>query len=53
MDCQKCLGQMIEERFQDLLDDTGQIHFYGFRCINCGDIIDPVIIKNREEHANR
>jgi hypothetical protein len=39
---------MVTERFQDLQDDTGQIHFHGLRCLVCGEILDPVIVKNRQ-----
>jgi hypothetical protein len=38
---------MIGERFQDLEDDTGTIDFQGWRCLFCGEISDPVILKNR------
>jgi hypothetical protein len=40
---------MVEERFQDLQDDTGQIHFHGWRCLVCGEILDPVIATNRRQ----
>ncbi len=32
----------------DLLDDTGQIDFTALRCASCGEVIDPVILKNRQ-----
>ena len=47
MRCPRCKGMMVAERFQDLQDDTGQIHFNGFRCLACGEILDPVIVNNR------
>jgi hypothetical protein len=34
---------MVYERFQDLLD-----LFYAWRCLNCGEIVDPVVAQNRE-----
>lgn len=40
---------MVSERFQDLHDDTGKMHFYGWRCLSCGEIIDPLILNNRSE----
>ena len=49
MRCPRCKGIMVKERFQDLLDDTGQIHFYGWRCLVCGEILDPVIVTNRQQ----
>jgi hypothetical protein len=38
---------MVEERFQDL-QETGEINFFGYRCLSCGEILDPII----EEHRN-
>jgi len=34
---------MVYERFQDMLD-----LFYAWRCLNCGEIVDPVVARNRE-----
>jgi len=34
---------MVFERFQDMLE-----LFYAWRCLNCGEIVDPVVAKNRE-----
>ena len=47
MQCPRCGGLMVIDRFQDLLDDTGEIRFYGIRCILCGETLDPVILMNR------
>jgi hypothetical protein len=38
---------MVKERFTDLLDDTGKMRFLGWRCVVCGEIMDPVILFNR------
>jgi hypothetical protein len=38
---------MVVDRFTDLLDETGQITFRGWRCVCCGEIVDPVIVTNR------
>ena len=38
---------MITEYYLDLEDDTGQIGITGFRCTSCGNVIDPVILRNR------
>ena len=47
MECQRCMGFMMEEVFEDALDDTGAVNFPGWRCITCGEILDPTILKNR------
>jgi phage major head subunit gpT-like protein len=35
------------ERFSDFNDQTGQFHFPGWRCLACGEVLDPVILANR------
>lgn len=47
MHCERCRGLMVVDRFTDLLDETGQITFRGWRCVCCGEIVDPVIVTNR------
>ncbi len=47
MDCPRCHGVMALERFSDLYDETGQLCFMAWRCLTCGEVIDPVIVKNR------
>jgi hypothetical protein len=39
---------MVQEWCIDLLDDTGGIDFQARRCVQCGEIVDPVISHNRE-----
>ncbi|HXC61599.1 MAG TPA: hypothetical protein VNV63_02895 [Nitrospiria bacterium] len=48
MECPRCQGSMVYEVFEDLRDDTGQLNFQGWRCIICGEILDPTILSNRE-----
>ena len=49
MNCPRCNSVMVEERFQDLYDDTGKIHFFGYRCLSCGEILDPIILTHRKQ----
>jgi DNA-directed RNA polymerase subunit M/transcription elongation factor TFIIS len=46
MDCPKCQGLMISERMTDY-----SIVFYAWRCVNCGTIVDTMILKNKEQTA--
>ena len=46
MECIKCQGLMVYDRFIDLMG--GSAWFYGWRCTSCGSIIDKVIIENRK-----
>ncbi len=45
--CPRCGGFMTPERFSDIIDETGQLHFAGWRCLACGEVLDPVILANR------
>ncbi|MEO5658151.1 MAG: hypothetical protein ABIO65_00030 [Nitrospiria bacterium] len=47
MECRRCHGLMVSDRFTDLMDETGQMTFGGWRCLVCGEIVDPVIVTNR------
>jgi hypothetical protein len=40
---------MVRDRFVDLSDDTGQLDFDGWRCLNCGEIIDALILQHRRD----
>jgi hypothetical protein len=39
--CPRCSGLMVDEWSQDLSDYRAQ------RCVQCGEMIDPVILHNR------
>jgi ribosomal protein L37AE/L43A len=43
MDCPKCKGLMMLERFSDFF-----LVFYAWKCVNCGAIIDKTICNNRK-----
>lgn len=47
MRCNRCRGCMIRDQFLDLLDDTGQVNFIAWRCLNCGEVFDAVVQKHR------
>ncbi len=42
MDCPKCKGLMVNERFSDYF-----LVCYAWKCVNCGTVVDPVIQKNQ------
>lgn len=46
-DCVRCGGLLVIDHCMDLMDGTGQLEFTALRCVQCGDIIDPVILRNR------
>ena len=38
---------MVREKFEDFTLGSGGNEFAGWRCINCGAIVDPVIATHR------
>ena len=44
MKCLRCGGIMVQEKFYGLCE-----HFWGWRCVCCGEIIDQVILENRPQ----
>ncbi len=47
MNCERCRGFMIRDSFLDMRDDSGRLHFNGWRCLNCGEVVDPVVLTHR------
>ena len=45
--CRRCGGLMVGEFCMDLPNGTGELEFLASRCVQCGDVVDPVILKNR------
>lgn len=47
MRCPRCRGLMVREHLADWFRDGGYSSVPGWRCLCCGNIQDPVILKNR------
>jgi hypothetical protein len=45
--CLRCGGFMVNEVSMDLMGNTGELDCVTRRCVQCGDIVDPVILRNR------
>jgi hypothetical protein len=43
MKCYRCGKGMFYEKFYGPHE-----HFWGWRCLICGEIVDPVILENRQ-----
>jgi hypothetical protein len=41
---------MVEERCMDIGESLGGYWFMALRCVQCGDLIDEVILRNRFAH---
>jgi hypothetical protein len=48
MRCQRCQGLMVNDYLLDLVNVSGEMDFPGWRCLNCGDITDPVIVRHHQ-----
>jgi len=38
---------MVNDFCTDLLNSTGELEFAAKRCVQCGEVVDPVILRNR------
>ena len=45
--CTRCSGLMVTDFYMDLLFCIGETEFAAQRCVQCGEIVDPVILRNR------
>lgn len=51
--CPRCGGLMIAEPGPESLDDMGLRDYLVRRCVQCGEVIDPVILMNRRQASHR
>jgi uncharacterized Fe-S cluster-containing MiaB family protein len=47
MNCQRCNGLMVVDHFIDMADDSGHLWMRGWRCVICGEVVDPKIYRHR------
>lgn len=47
LSCNRCSGCLEYEMCIDLESDTGCCTFWVLRCLQCGDIVDETILRNR------
>ena len=45
--CGRCGGLLVQDFCTDLLDGTGELDGSIARCVQCGDVLDTVIQRNR------
>ncbi len=46
--CPRCQGLMAPESCFNVNYDAGDMEILTWRCLQCGELIDPVILQNRE-----
>ncbi len=47
MDCQRCHGFMVTEHFEDIFVGAGPTRAAGWRCVNCGELYDALVLSHR------
>jgi hypothetical protein len=47
MTCSRCHGLMVQEHFLDFDGTIGHMWASGHRCMNCGNVHDPIIEQHR------
>ncbi len=47
--CSRCGGFLTSEQSFDLMEQTDHFDFQVQRCVQCGDLTDPVILRNRRQ----
>jgi len=45
--CLRCGGLMVNEVSMDPMNSSSELECATRRCVQCGDILDPVILRNR------
>lgn len=45
--CARCGGLMVGDFCMDLLHSTCELELAAKRCVQCGEVVDPVIQRNR------
>ena len=51
MQCTRCQGMLVADYSYDHLDATNSDRIQTWRCVMCGDVVDPVILHNRRKQA--
>jgi hypothetical protein len=46
--CTRCGGLMVNDSYMDLLNSVGESKFAAKRCVQCGEVVDSVILLNRQ-----
>lgn len=47
MKCSRCQGLMIVDYYIDMQDDQGTHWLQAWRCMSCGEVVDPGILRRR------
>lgn len=51
MRCARCHGLLVIDHFMEVADPMGLHWARCWRCVNCGDVVDPLIVRRRYGHG--
>jgi uncharacterized Zn finger protein len=49
MNCPRCSGMMVSEWVPGISDEVEENPYGMWRCVSCGEILDPLIVVNRKK----
>ena len=52
MTCVRCQGLMIQQQIIDSHDEWSEGWISVLRCLNCGEILDSLVLNNRKNRFN-
>jgi hypothetical protein len=52
MPCHRCHGLMTVDSYIDMGSSGDSLWLRAWRCVNCGEVIEPEIVMNRTVHRN-
>ena len=47
MECTRCDGLMVADNLIDIQESSVSMWMKGWRCVSCGNIVDPLILRHR------
>jgi len=47
MECTRCDGLMVTDNLIDMRESSIPMWMKGWRCVSCGNIVDPLILRHR------
>ncbi len=48
--CLRCQGLLVREFCMDMLDSASENWIWVLRCLQCGELIDPLILQHRNSN---
>ncbi|TKB94057.1 MAG: hypothetical protein E8D41_05810 [Nitrospira sp.] len=51
--CTRCGGFMVNDSYLNLLNNIGESKFSAKRCVQCGDVVDSVVLLNRQSRQSQ